>query len=176
MGSAKTLNLLAVAHTYETQNKKVLILKPDLDARFGKEMVRSRSGLEKNAHILVGPETRLSAKDLEGLKCILVDEAQFLTPEFIAHLREISIKNDIPVLCFGLRTDFKTKSFPGSARLMELADCIEEIKSTCHYCNKKAVFNMRLVNGKAVSDGPQVLLGAEESYQPVCGPCYYKTL
>lgn len=174
MGSAKTLNLLAVAHTYESQNKKVLVLKPSLDERFGKDLVRSRSGLQKEAHVLVSASTRLTHTQLSELSCILVDEAQFLSPDFVEHLREISIFANIPVICFGLRSDFKTHSFPGSRRLLELADCIEEIKSTCQHCNKKAVYNMRLVNGKGVKEGPQVLLGAEESYQAVCASCYYE--
>ncbi len=174
MGSAKTLNLLAVAHTYESQSKKVLILKPALDERFGKDWVRSRSGLQKEAHLLVAPDTKLNAEHLKELSCILVDEVQFLSPHFIEHLRQVSIDFDIPVLCFGLRTDFKTFSFAGSRRLLELADCVEEIKSTCQYCNKKAVYNMRLINGKGVLEGPQVLLGAEETYQPVCASCYYQ--
>lgn len=172
MGSAKTLNLLAVAHTYQLQNKKVLILKPYLDDRFGKGVVRSRSGLEKDADLLVSSDTRLSPHLIYDLSAILVDEAQFLDPEFVDHLREISIDQNIPVLCYGLRTDFRCELFPGSKRLLELADVIEEIKSTCHYCNKKAVFNMRLLNGMATLSGPQVQLGAEEKYLPTCAICY----
>lgn len=172
MGSAKTLNLLAVAHSYQLQNKKVLILKPQLDNRFGADSVRSRSGLEKPADLLVTEETRLTPDILETLSCILVDEAQFLSPTFIDHLRDISRDRGIPVICYGLRTDFKTQLFPGSKRLLELADTIEEIKNTCHYCNKKSIFNMRLVNGKGVLEGPQILLGAEETYLSVCSGCY----
>ncbi len=172
MGSAKTLNLLAVAHSYELQDKEVLILKPALDNRFGEGAVRSRAGLEKPADVLVGRETRLNPADLVGLSCILVDEAQFLLPEFVDHLRDISRDQDIPVICYGLRTDFKTELFAGSKRLLELCDSIEEIKNTCHYCNKKAIFNARLVGGVVVKEGPQVLLGAEETYLPVCPSCY----
>ena len=172
MGSAKTLNLLAVAHSYQLQGKRVLILKPALDTRFGEGSVRSRSGLEKPADILVTASTRLEADDLEDLSCILVDEAQFLAPEFVDHLRAISRDHDIPVICYGLRTDFKTELFAGSKRLLELADALEEVKNTCHYCNKKAIFNARLIGGVIVSEGPQVLLGAEETYLPVCSKCY----
>lgn len=172
MGSAKTLNLLAVAHSYQLQNKKVLILKPALDTRFGEDSVKSRSGLEKPANLLVSEKTRLSKAELAGIQCILVDEAQFLTPIFIDHLRDISRDENIPVICYGLRTDFRTELFAGSRRLMEVCDTIEEVKNTCHYCNRKAIFNMRLVNGKGVFEGPQVLLGAEETYLPVCPACY----
>lgn len=172
MGSAKTLNLLAVAHSYTIQNKDVLILKPQLDTRFGEGFVRSRSGLEKPADILVNLNTRLVAEDLKGISCVLVDEAQFLEPSFVDHLRAISRDFDVPVICYGLRTDFKTELFPGSKRLLELSDTIEEVKNTCHFCNKKAIFNARLVDGHVVSEGPQVMLGAEETYLPVCPSCY----
>lgn len=174
MGSAKTLNLLAVAHSYQIQQKKVLVLKPQLDTRFGEDSVRSRSGLEKPADLLVSEGTRLTSETLKTLSCILVDEAQFLHPDFIDHLREISRDMNIPVICYGLRTDFRTHLFPGSKRLLELSDSIEEIKNTCHYCNRKSIFNMRLVNGKGVVEGPQILLGAEESYLSVCANCYRK--
>lgn len=172
MGSAKTLNLLAVAHSYELQGKEVLILKPALDDRFGQNAVRSRAGLEKAADVLVTAETRLLANDLVGLSCILVDEAQFLLPSFVDHLRAISRDLDIPVICYGLRTDFKTELFAGSKRLLELSDTIEEIKNTCHFCNKKAIFNARFTGGVIVDEGPQVLLGSEETYWPVCPACY----
>ncbi len=174
MGSAKTLNLLAVAHSYQLQQKKVLVLKPQLDTRFSEGSVRSRSGLEKPADLLVTEETRLDPDILKPLSCILVDEAQFLHPTFIEHLRDISRDFNIPVICYGLRTDFRTQLFPGSKRLLELSDTIEEIKNTCHYCNRKSIFNMRLINGKGVLDGPQILLGAEETYLSVCSACYSK--
>lgn len=173
MGSAKTLNLLAVAHSYQLQQKKVLILKPKLDTRFTEDSVRSRSGLEKPADLLVTDETRLGPDVLETLACILVDEAQFLHPTFVDHLRAISRDRSIPVICYGLRTDFRTQLFPGSKRLLELADSIEEIKNTCHYCNKKSIYNMRMINGKGVLEGPQILLGAEETYLSVCPKCYH---
>lgn len=172
MGSAKTLNLLAVAHSYQTQGKKVLVLKPALDDRFGKSKVRSRSGLEKEADLLVTATTRLTLDDLTSLSCVLVDEAQFLSESFVDHLKQITRDFDIPVICYGLRTDFKTRLFEGAKRLMELADEIDEIKSTCHFCNKKAIFNMRLIDGHAVTEGPSIQLGAEETYLPACSRCY----
>ena len=176
MGSAKTLNLLASAHSYRLQGKKILILKPALDDRFGRHKVRSRSGLEKDADLLITADTRLSREELASLSCILVDESQFLTTTFIDHLREITIQSDIPVICYGLRSDFRTHLFEGSRRLMELADIIEEIKSTCHYCNKKAVFNLKLLAGMPTLDGPTIQLGAEESYLPACSTCYYEKI
>jgi thymidine kinase len=172
MGSAKTLNLLAVAHNYRSQDKEVLLLKPKLDDRFGADQIKSRAGLFQQADILVDEQTRFTQETLEGISCLLVDEAQFLEPAFVDHLHEIARDFDIPVICYGLRTDFKRKLFPGSQRLFELAESIEEVKNTCHFCNKKATFNMRMREGLAVLEGPQVELGGEDKYHPVCAPCY----
>lgn len=173
VGSAKTMNLLAVAHNYRHQNKNVLLLKPRLDNRFGIEAIKSRSGLTMDADILIEEGTEVDHEALAGIHCILVDEAQFLSSCFIDQLREISRLRDIPVICYGLRTDFKTQLFPGSRRLLELADSIEEVKTTCAFCNKKAIFNIKFVDGIVVSDGPQVELGADEKYLPACSCCYY---
>lgn len=172
VGSAKTLNLLAVAHNYRQQGKKIFIMKPRMDTRFGTGQVKSRAGLEMEADILLVDETSLKGVDFTGISCILVDEAQFLSARVIESLRQISLDFDIPVLCYGLRTDFKTRLFEGSARLMELADSIEEVKATCHFCNRKSILNLRHVNGVAVLEGPSIELGAEERYLPTCYRCY----
>jgi thymidine kinase len=168
MDSAKTMNLLAVAHNYRKQGKRILLVKPRLDHRFGQARIASRSGLEAEADLLLDDEARLVPGDFAGVDCVLVDEAQFLAPEVIDDLRRITIAPGVPVICYGLRTDFRTRLFPGAQRLMELADAIEEVKVTCQYCAKKATCNLRLVDGVAVLDGPQVLLGADEQYAPVC--------
>ncbi len=172
VGSAKTLNLLAVAHNYRQQNKRVLLIKPALDVRFGKNNIKSRAGLEKEADILVDEKTNLLQCHFVEIDCILVDEAQFLPASIVDQFRTITHKLDIPVICYGLRTDFRTKLFEGSKRLLELADSIEEIKATCHFCNKKAIMNLKHVNGKANISGPSIQLGAEESYYPSCFHCY----
>jgi len=172
VGSAKTLNLLAVAHTYGLQGKQVVLMKPRLDTRFGAEAIRSRAGLEAEAQILVEPESELDLDDFRGASCVLVDEAQFLSEVVIDQLRELTFRLDIPVICYGLRTDFRTRAFEGSRRLMEIADSIEELKTTCTFCEKKAIFNLKHVNGEATVAGPQVDLGAEEKYLPVCNHCY----
>lgn len=172
MGSSKTLNLLAVAHNYRQQGKKVVLMKPDFDVRFGKEKIKSRAGLEMVADILIENEESLRGIDYAGINCILVDEAQFLSAKSIEELRTITLKWDIPVICYGLRTDFKSYLFEGSARLMELADAIEEVKSTCHYCNRKSTMNLKLVDGHAVNEGATIELGAEEKYFPACYKCY----
>lgn len=172
VGSAKTLNLLAVAHNYRQQGKDISLIKPKLDVRFGKDNIKSRAGLEMTADVLVKEGTVLDLEIFAGMSCILVDEAQFLSVEVIDQLREITIQMDIPVICYGLRTDFRANLFPGSKRLLELADSIEEIKCTCYFCNKKAIFNLKHVNGVATIDGPSIQLGAEELFYPVCFKCY----
>lgn len=172
VGSAKTLNLLAVAHNYRQQGKKVLLVKPELDVRFGAEWIRSRAGLEQTADLLVTPQSRLDPDSFAGVSCVLVDEAQFLSAGLIEQLRDIATNLHIPVICYGLRTDFRGSLFEGSRRLMELSDSIEEIKNTCAFCNRKAVMNLKHINGVATLSGPSVDLGSEEKYYPSCHACY----
>ena len=176
MGSSKTLNLLAVAHNYRQQGKKVLLMKPDFDTRFGKERIKSRAGLEMQADILIANEHSLRDIDYSGVSCILVDEAQFLSAPSIEELRMITLKWDIPVICYGLRTDFKSYLFEGSARLMELADSIEEVKATCQYCNRKSTMNLKQIDGIAINEGATIELGAEEKYYPTCYRCYCREI
>lgn len=172
VGSAKTLNLLAVAHNYEQQQKRAFVIKPELDVRFGRELVHSRAGVEKKADLLVSAQTVLDQAAFQGVDCILVDEAQFLSPELIDQLRVVSQEQGVPVICYGLRTDFRRQLFPGARRLMELADSIEEIKTTCNFCNRKAIFNLKLQGGVPTLGGPTIDLGAEEKYLPACSGCY----
>ncbi len=176
VGSAKTLNLLAVAHAYQQQDKLVFLIKPRMDTRFGAEVIRSRAGLTRDADLLVDEHSQLSLTVLRDYHCILVDEAQFLEPHLIDQLRQVTRLLDVPVICYGLRTDFRAKLFAGAQRLMELADAIEEIKTTCAYCNRKAVFNLKLLGGKPSIDGPIVDLGTEEKYLPTCCDCYFRAL
>lgn len=173
VGSAKTLNLLAVAHNYRQQGKRILLLKPALDTRFGLDVIKTRAGLEMPADVLVQPNEPAVLPDLSAVVCLLVDEAQFLSPVVIDQLHAASHgAHDIPVICYGLRTDFRRQIFPAAQRLMELADSIEEVKTTCHFCLRKAVFNLKLLDGKATLAGPAVELGCEEKYLPVCASCY----
>jgi thymidine kinase len=172
MDSAKSMNLLAVAHNYRKQGKQVRLLKPRLDTRFGASKISSRSGLEAEADLMVDEDTTLDPRDFSGIDCVLVDEAQFLPPSVIEALRRITVDPGVPVICYGLRTDFRTRLFPGAQRLMELADRIEEVKVTCQYCAKKAICNLRFVNGTPTLDGPQIQLGADEHYAPVCWAHY----
>ena len=172
VGSAKTLNLLAAAYSYNQQDKKVLVIKPELDTRFGRETVKSRAGLEREADLLVTPNSVLPLEKFKDVHCILVDEAQFLSANLIEQLRVVTIKLNIPVICYGLRTDFRNELFSGSKRLMELADDISEIKTTCSYCNRKGVFNLKLLGNVPTLEGPVVDLGTEEKYLPTCASCY----
>lgn len=174
VSSAKTLNLLAVAHNYRSQGKRVLVARPKLDTRFGEDVVVSRAGLNAKADILIDPDDEGSLLGFvkDGLACVLVDEAQFLPVEVIDNLRQVASFQNVPVICYGLRTDFQRKLFPASQRLFELADSVEEIKTTCHYCNKKAIYNARMHGEARVVDGPQILLGADETYRAVCAYHY----
>jgi thymidine kinase len=174
VGSAKTLNLLAVAHAYRHQGKKVLVAKPKLDQRFGAATIKSRTGLECPADMLLEDHTKLQYSHFKDLHCFLIDEVQFLSAALIDQLRGLSIAAELPIICFGLRTDFRTELFPGSKRLLELADEITEVKTTCFTCTRKAIFNLKLLDGLPTRDGPVIDLGADEKYQPVCSACYAK--
>ena len=193
VGSAKTLNLLAVAHSYRQQNKEVLLLKPKLDDRFGVKSIASRAGLKMEADFLLEDSTLFSFKgrvfggssDLESqqqvivldrkkpVSCLILDEVQFLSERICDVLAEITILFDIPVICYGLKTDFRGKMFVGSKRLIELADRIEEIKTTCFNCNKKATYNLKLQGQTPVFSGRTIELGVEDKYLPSCKYCYY---
>jgi thymidine kinase len=179
VSSAKTLNLLAVAHNYKSQGKKVIVMKPSIDTRFGQDTVTSRAGLEKKADVIIETDTNLldiHSGLRDKLHCVLVDEVQFLEPRHIDQLRSITLLWDVPVICYGLRTDFRSHLFPGSQRLLELADNIEEVKTTCHFCNRKGVFNLKHAEGFATNEGPSIQLGAEEKYFPACFACYREQL
>ena len=176
VGSAKTLNLLAVAHAYSQQGKKVLVVKPELDTRFGPQTVKSRAGLERDADLVVRDDTRLDHAQLLDARCILVDEANFLSRALVEQLRTVADDLDIPVICYGLRTDFRGELFDGARRLMEVADDISEVKTTCFFCNRKAVFNLKLADGRPTREGPVIDLGADEKYLPACPKCYAQKL
>ena len=178
--SAKSMHLLAAAHSYDAQKKKVLTIKPEKDTRDGREVISSKCGLSRVADMVVGDVSdgtfEFKDVDFEGYQCVLVDEAQFLHPSFIDTINNISIKYNIPIVCYGLRTDFRKELFPASKRLFDLAADIEEIETVCWYCTRKASFNLKLVDGKATVDGPSVVLGGTEMYHGVCGHCYNSKL
>lgn len=172
VGSAKTLNLLAVAHAYTQQGKVVLVAKPQIDLRFGTDIIKSRAGLERKADLIFNDDTKLSSAIFANVDCLLIDEAQFLSLTVVEQLRSLTIEANVPVICYGLRTDFRAQLFAGSKRLMELADEVSEVKTTCFYCSRKGVFNLKLVDGKPTREGPTVELGTEEKYVPAC-PQHY---
>ncbi len=176
VGSAKTLNLLAVAHQYERQGKRVLVLKPAFDTRFSAVEIVSRAGLKRSADRVLAEGEVPSAHIAAEADCVLVDEAQFLTEAQVEALREWTRALGVPVICYGLRSDFRSRLFEGSRRLLELADSIEEIKTTCAWCNRKATLNLKFVDGVASLEGPSRQLGAEERYQAVCYRHYHEQL
>jgi thymidine kinase len=175
VNSAKTLNLLAVAHNYRQQGKRALIVKPALDTRWGRDWITSRAGPKMPADVVCESNTVITQQDLDNVACVLVDEAQFLSLFVIQQLADLAHgRPNIPVICYGLRTDFRTNLFPATAKLLELADTVEEVKTTCQFCDKKAIFNLKLLGGVPTLAGPSVELGAEEKYLPACAPCYYR--
>ena len=176
MGSSKTAQALITKYNYEENDLKVWLIKPSADTRDGAAILRSRIGLEAQVEV-IPPEVDIYARFLGGKTrlsdVIIVDECQFLTEKQIDQLRNIVNEHNIPVLCFGLRTDFQTRLFPGSRRLMELADCIEEINTMCD-CGAKATVNARINDGYIVTEGAQVVLGGNDSYIAMCHKCYIR--
>ena len=176
MGSSKTAQALITKYNYEETDLQVWLIKPSADTRDGAAILRSRIGLEAQVEV-IPPEVDIYARFLGGKArrsdVIIVDECQFLTEKQIDQLRNIVNEHNIPVLCFGLRTDFQTRLFPGSRRLMELADCIEEIKTMCD-CGAKATVNARINDGYIVTEGAQVVLGGNDSYIAMCHKCYIR--
>ena len=175
MGSSKTAQALITKYNYEENGMHVWLIKPSADVRDGADILKSRIGLEAKVQI-IAPATDvydLFAKTQKGsCNAIIVDECQFLTPEQIDQLRYIVNDFNVPVMCFGLRTDFQTKLFPGSMRLMEVADTIQEIKTICD-CGAKATVNARIDGeGHIVTQGAQVFLGGNDAYIAMCHKCY----
>ena len=176
MGSSKTAQALITKFNYEERNMKVLFLKPSTDTRDGADIVRSRIGLEAKA-VVVPPEENvydLFKDKYSDCNAVIVDECQFLTPEQVDQLADITIDYDVAVLCFGLRTDAFTHFFPGAQRLMEIAESITEIKMVCD-CGAKASVNARFdENGNIVFEGEQIALGGNERYRAMCRKCWTK--
>ena len=177
MGSSKTAQALITKYNYEENDMKVWLIKPSADVRDGAQMLRSRIGLEARVEVVTPAEDVYSIfKDRKRGECdvIIVDECQFMTPEQIDQLRYIVNDYNVPVMCFGLRTDFQTKLFPGSRRLMEVADKIQEIKTICD-CGAKATVNARIDGeGHIVTEGAQVFLGGNDAYIAMCHKCYIR--
>ena len=173
MGSSKTANALITKFNYEERGMRVWLIKPSIDDRDGADVIRSRIGLEQKAQVITpNMDIYEEFKGHVSTHAIIADECQFFTKAQIDQLRMIVDELDIPVLCFGLRTDFLTHLFEGSRRLFEVADSITEIKTICT-CGKKAIVNARIdETGKIVTEGGQILLGGNDSYVAMCHSCW----
>ena len=173
MGSSKTAQALITRFNYMELGMSVWLIKPSVDTRDGADVIKSRIGLEARAQVIT-PEQDIIAEYQKqpGHDVIIADEAQFFTPAQIDQLRQLVDEEDIPVLCFGLRTDFLTHFFPGAQRLMELADSLTEIKTVCA-CGRKATVNARIdATGRIITQGDQVFLGSNDSYVAMCHKCW----
>ena len=175
MGSSKSAQALITQFNYEELGMSVWLIKPSTDTRDGADVIRSRIGLERRAEVITPEQDIIEAYRAAGRHDVIIaDEAQFFTPEQIDQLRTLVDEDDLPVLCFGLRTDFLTKLFPGSLRLFEVADNIEEIKTICD-CGAKATVNARISGeGYIVTEGDQVLIGGNDAYIAMCHRCYVR--
>jgi thymidine kinase len=186
MNSGKSTALLQAAHNYEERDQHVLLAKPAVDSK-GEKAILSRLGVDREVDFLITPKENLreaftnyvnafTAKTGNKIACLLIDEAQFLTREQVDQAMEIAILDDIPVLAYGIRTDFLTDGFPGSIRLLEIAHSLEELKTICR-CGRKALFNARLVNGAFVFEGDQVAIDqGNVTYESMCPTCYFAKL
>ena len=187
MNSGKTTNMLQAAYNYEEQGHTVLLAKPAIDTK-GDLGILSRLGVTRKADFIIAEESDLYGlfqsyreevvrKTGADVKALMIDEAQFLNEAQVDDLLRIALLEDIPVLAYGIRTDFQTRAFPGSARLMELAHSLEELKTICR-CGRKALFNARLVGGRFVFDGDQVAIDElsheKVTYESMCAECYLR--
>jgi thymidine kinase len=176
MNSGKSDTLIKTAYNYTERGLKVLVIKPDIDTK-GDTQVVARGGYKRDVDILASETTDLEHEILthQPLACVLVDEAQFLTSEQISQLYRVAKRDNISVICYGLRADFRTQVFPGSRRLFEIADNIEKLPTMC-FCGSQAEFNTRKIDGKYVFDGDQVAIedGHDVSYDSLCGRCYQR--
>ncbi len=174
MNSGKSIEIIKVAHNYEEQKKPVRLYTSAVDHRSGVGYIASRTGFERQAEIIYDDTDLFEdiASVKEKLYCILIDEAQFLNKVHILQLARVVDELDIPVMAFGLKNDFSNQLFEGSEYLLLYADKIEEIKTICWFCHKKAIMNLRFADGKPVYRGEQIQIGGNESYIPVCRKCY----
>lgn len=173
MNAGKSTALLQAAHNYEERGMRVRLFTAAHDDRSGVGVIGSRLGLQRPVDTF-GPDTEFSAAHIgQGIACVLIDEAQFLTPEQVRQLHRMAHAHHLPVLCYGLRSDFRGDAFPGALALLTLADTLEEMKSICA-CGRKASMNMRIdAQGRRVKEGEQVLIGGNDRYRAVCPSCFY---
>jgi len=183
MNSGKSTSLLQAAHNYEERDHRILLAKPGVDTKAGRQIL-SRLGVVREIDYLLGADddayglfqqhrSEVQLASGRDVSCLLIDEAQFLSTQQVDDLLRIAVLDGIPVICYGIRTDFRTEAFPGSRRLLEIAHSLEELKTICR-CGRKAIFTTRRVGGRAIFDGAQVAIdgGAEVTYEAVCAACY----
>lgn len=178
MNSGKSTAMLQVAHNYEERDQCVVLVKSSVDTK-GNDQIVSRLGVTRTADILLSPGQDLRAalreRDAESgqdIACVLIDEAQFLTSEQVDQALAVAVLDGIPVVAFGIRTDFRTRAFPGSQRLMEVAHSLQEMKTICR-CGSKAIFNARLGEQGIIREGDQVMIDGEQArYEALCARCY----
>ena len=178
IGSSKTAQALITKFNYEERGMKVWIAKPSIDSRDGENIIQSRIGLKTEAYVISEDENIYRTFQMlrERYDVVIIDEAQFLTEEQVNQLGNIVIQLKVPVMCFGLKTDFQTKMFPGSKRLFEIAESISEIKTICK-CGKKATVNARIDSfGNIITEGEQVELGGNDKYIAMCYKCYLEAI
>ena len=177
MGSSKSAQALITKFNYEERGMTVWLIKPSIDTRDGANIIRSRIGLKSEAHVITPEMSIIEEYHRIGKRDVIIaDEAQFFSPSQIDELRTLVDEEDLPVLCFGLRTDFLTHFFPGAQRLMELADSLTEIKTVCE-CGRKATVNARIDGqGRIVTEGGQVMLGGNDSYLAMCHQCWKRKI
>ena len=173
MNAGKSTALLQAAHNYEERGMQVRLLTAAHDHRAGAGVIASRLGLQRTVGTF-GADTVFDAAGIgAGIRCVLIDEAQFLTPEQVRQLHRLAHRSGLPVICYGLRSDFRGEAFPGAAMLLTLADDLEEMKTICA-CARKASMNMRIDDeGRRVREGEQVVIGGNERYRAVCPSCFY---
>ncbi|HZF80402.1 MAG TPA: thymidine kinase [Rubrivivax sp.] len=173
MNAGKSTSLLQTAHNYEERGMKVRLFTAAHDHRSGLGVIGSRLGLQRQVETF-GPQTVFDADWLgPGIACVLIDEAQFLSPEQVRQLHRLAHQHHVPVICYGLRSDFRGDAFPGAAALLTLADDLEEMKTICA-CARKASMNLRVDDqGRRVNQGEQVVIGGNERYRAVCPACFY---
>lgn len=178
MNAGKSIDLIRINHNYLENNKKTMCLTSSADTRYGKGKITSRIGVSIDA-ISIDDDTDIYeiVKNENNISCVFIDEAQFLKKKHIFQLSDIVDELDIPVICYGLRSDFQLESFEGSQYLMAIADNVEEIKTICTKCNnKKAIINARIIDEKILTKGEQVQIGGNETYKALCRKCYKSIL
>lgn len=173
MNAGKSIEVLKIAHNYEEQNKKVLVFTSHLDNRYGEGVVASRIGMKREAIPFdENTDFNMEISEAGDISCVIIDEGQFLTARQVTDLTQVVDYMNIPVIVYGLKNDSQNNLFEGSLNLLIYADKIEEIKTVCWFCNRKATMNLRIVNGKPSYAGRQIQIGDNQNYIPVCRKCY----